>query len=324
MNDEKRNPLPGIAFALLAYVLFSTHDVVVKSLGGTYATFQIVFFSVMLSMPLLLLLLMRDETQGTLIPVHPWWSSARTVAAVITGSSAFYAFSVLPLAEAYAIMFAAPLVITVLSIPILGEKVGLHRWVAVAVGLIGVLVVLRPGSAPLSLGHLAALTCAISGGFASIIVRRIGSDERSAVLLLYPMMANFILMAILLPFVYRPMPIEHLGMIGGMSVLAFLAGLCLIAAYKRTDAAIVAPMQYSQIIWAAIYGVVFFSEAADRVTWIGAGIVISSGLYIVFREAFGGRSLVNPVMATRNRPETATSPRVGVTWWKRNRPKGKT
>jgi drug/metabolite transporter (DMT)-like permease len=90
-------------------------------------------------------MLMRDATQGTLIPVHPWWTALRTGAAILTGSSAFYAFSILPLAEVYAILFAAPLLITVLSIPILGEKVGRHRWFAVVRGLIGVLVVLRPG-----------------------------------------------------------------------------------------------------------------------------------------------------------------------------------
>lgn len=317
MTSESHSKLPGIAFGLTAYGLFATHDVVVKLLGATYATFQIVFFSVLLSLPLLLLMLMRDETTGTLIPNHPWWSALRTLAAVLSGSSAFYTFSVLPLAEAYAIIFAAPLLITVLSIPILGERVGLHRWLAVLVGLIGVLVVLRPGSASLSLGHATALLCATSGALAAIIVRKIGRDERSAVLLLYPMMANFVLMAIALPFVYRPMPIEHLGMVAGMAVLAFAAGLFLIAAYKRADAAIVAPMQYSQILWAALYGSLLFAESADQTTWIGAAIIIASGLYIVAREAFGGQSVVSPVSKSRLRPETGTSPRLGSLWWKR-------
>ncbi|QMU58682.1 MAG: EamA family transporter [Boseongicola sp.] len=320
MTEPRRNILPGIAYALLAYGLFSSHDVIVKSLGATYQTFQIIFFSVLLSMPLLLFMLMRDETKGTLIPNHPWWSAARTMAAVVSGSSAFYAFSVLPLAQAYAIIFAAPLIITVLSIPILGEKVGLHRWAAVVVGLIGVIIVLRPGSTVLTLGHVAAITCAVGGATASIIVRKIGRDERSAVLLLYPMMANFVVMAIALPFVYEPMPIQHLGLIAAMAILAFVAGLCLIAAYTRTDAAIVAPMQYSQIIWAPLFGAFFFAEMADRQTWIGASIVIASGLYIVLREALGGRSLFSPVLASRNRPETGTSPRTGALWWRRQTP----
>ena len=132
----------------------------------------------------------------------------------------------------------------------------------------------------------------------------------------YPMMANFLIMGMLLPFVYRPMPIESLGLVALMALLAFIAGLCLIAAYKRSDAAIIAPMQYSQIIWAAVYGMFFFGETVDRATWAGAAIIITSGLYIVLRETFGGKSVVNPVSLSRMRPETGTSPRSGVLWWK--------
>ena len=116
-------------------------------------------------------------------------------------------------------------------------------------------------------------------------------------------------MGALMPFVYRPMPVEHLGALALISVLAFAAGLLLISAYKSGDAAIVAPMQYSQIIWAAIFGWTFFGETADRVTWIGAGIIIASGLYIVARESFGGRSQTTPVLRTKSRPATGTSPR---------------
>lgn len=177
MNAQSKSNLRGALFALLAFGLFSTHDVIVKVLGSSYAPFQIVFFSVLLSFPLVMLMLMRDSTRGTLIPAHPWWTAARTIAVIITATCAFYAFSVLPLAEVYAILFAMPLMITILSIPVLGERVGLHRWGAVIVGLCGVLVVLRPGTASLSLGHLSALMAAVGGAVASIIVRRIGKDE---------------------------------------------------------------------------------------------------------------------------------------------------
>lgn len=309
MTDIAKSNLRGAGLALAAFALFASHDALVKTLGGSYATFQIIFFSVLLSFPLVMLMLMRDTTRGTLIPVHPWWSSLRTLAAIITGSSAFYAFTVLPLAQVYAILFAMPLIITILSIPVLGERVGLHRWAAVLVGLVGVIVVLRPGAQTLEPGHFAAMTAAVCGALASVIVRKIGRDERSAVLLLYPMMANFVVMASILPFVYRPMPFEHLGMLGMISVLAFAGGLLVIAAYKAGDAAVVAPMQYSQIVWASVFGYLFFGERLDQPTVIGAGIVMASGLYIVLRESFGGRSDNRPTSSTRLRPETATSPR---------------
>lgn len=263
-------------------------------------------------------MLMSDRSEGTLRPVNPRWVLIRTAAGVVAGASAFYAFSVLPLAQVYAFIFAAPLLITVLSIPILGEKVGVHRWAAVVIGLVGVMVVLRPGGEALTLGHVAGLTAAVGSAVVSVVTRKIGRAERSAVLMLYPMMANVILMACLLPFVYRPMPVEHLGLLAVMSILGFCAGLCIISAYRYADAAIVAPMQYSQIIWGAGFGLLFFQETPDQATGMGAGIIIFAGLYVVLRESIGGRSENTPVLRTRTRAGSATSPNIGAMLRARN------
>ncbi len=293
--------LRGVIYSLSAFAVFSTHDVIIKFLGGAYTPFQIIFFSTLMSFPLTTMMLMRDETEANLIPAHPWWTALRTGCAVVATTCAFYAFSSLPLAQTYAILFAMPLLITLLAIPILGERVGWRRMLAVLVGLCGVIVVLRPGSTELGLGHLAACGAAFFSAFASIIVRKIGRDERSVVLLLYPLLANFLLMSILMPRDYQAMPIEHLGAVALVSALGFCAGLMLIAAYRNAEAAIVAPMQYSQIVWAAIYGRLFFDERIDRMTVIGAGIIIASGMYIVFREQAGGGSANTPVLRTRSR-----------------------
>jgi len=304
--------LRGVLFALTAFAVFAVHDVVVKYLGGRYSPIQIIFFSVLLSFPLVTLMLIRDPTPGHLRPVHPWWITLRTAAGVVTGVSVFYAFSVLPLAQTYAVLFATPLLITVLSIPILGERVGVHRWPAVVFGLIGVLVVLRPGSSDLGLGHLAALTAASGSALASIIIRKIGRQERSVVLLLYPMVANFIVMAIALPFVYQPMPIEHLGMVGLISIFGFSAGLLLIMAYRNAEAAIIAPMQYSQILWASLFGFWVFGETVEPLTLLGAAIIILSGLYIVFRESRASVSRNTPVLRTRTRFEFSSMFRIST------------
>jgi len=302
----------GVAFALAGFAVFASHDAIIKFLGAQYAPFQILFFSVLLSFPLATLMLMSDNTPGTLRPVHPWWISLRTVAAMLTGVSAFYAFSVLPLAQVYAFIFAAPLLITILSIPILGEKVGLHRWAAVVLGLTGVLIVLRPGSEPLTLGHIAGLGAATGSAFSSVVTRKIGAEERSAVMMLYPMMANVVVMGAILPLVYVPMPIAHLGLLAVVSLFGFTGALTLIAAYRSGDAAVIAPMQYSQIIWAALIGAVVFGETPDRFTWIGAGVIVLAGVYVVLRESLGGRSANTPVLRTRSRPETGTTPRISA------------
>jgi len=301
----------GALLALLAFGIFATHDVFVKTLGAIYSPIQIVFFSVLFSFPLATVMLMRDAKPGTLLPRHPWWMALRTIASVATAVSAFYAFTVLPLAQTYAILFASPLLITILAIPVLGETVRLRRWLAVIVGLAGVMVVLQPGATELTLGHAAALTAAVGGSIASIIVRRIGADERPVVMLLYPMVANFVVMGAALAFVYIPMPIEHLGLVALVAAFAWTAGRCIIVAYQSGEAAIIAPMQYSQIIWATLYGALFFDETIGRPTLIGAGIIIASGLYIVLRESRTDVSSTTPVLRTRSRHETGTYMRAG-------------
>lgn len=299
-------------FALLGFAVFSTHDALIKFLGVDYAPFQILYFSVLFSFPFATLMLMSDREADTLRPHNPGWVAARTAGGVLTGASAFYAFSVLPLAQVYAFIFAAPLLITLLSIPILGERVGLHRWVAVVLGLVGVMVVLRPGAEPLTLGHMAGLSAALGSAFVSVITRKIGRQERAAVLMLYPMMANVLLMGAILPFVYTPMPGAHLALLAVVSVLGFAGGLCMIGAYRFGDAAVVAPMQYSQIIWGAGFGFFFFAELPDQATFLGAGIIIAAGLYVVLRESFGGTSENTPVLRTRTRTGAASSPNIGA------------
>lgn len=299
----------GALLALLAFGIYATHDAVVKFMGADYSPFQLIFFSVLFGFPLAMLMIIRDPNPGTLLPVHPWWVTIRTIAAVFTGITAFYAFTVLPLAQVYAIVFATPLIITILAIPILGEKVRIRRWLAVIVGLAGVIIVIQPGTTYLSLGHLAALVAAVGGSVASIIVRKIGHEERSVVLLLYPMLANFAVVSVILPFVYKPMPIEHLGLVALMSFLGWIGGVVIIHAYKTAEAVLVAPMQYSQILWATAYGLIFFNESLDRPTMIGAAIIIASGLYIVLRESRIGTSANRPVLNSKMRPDTGTTPR---------------
>lgn len=300
----------GALLGLLAFGIFATHDVIVKYLGGTYAPFQIVFFSVLFGFPIVTFLLLRDATEANLRPNHPWWIAARTAASVVTGVCAFYAFTVLPLAQTYAILFAAPLLITVLAIPMLGETVGWRRGVAVAVGLVGVIVVLQPGQTDLTLGHAAALLAAFSGAFASLIMRKIGRKERSVVMLLYPMIANFVLMGGIMPFVYVPMPGQDLAAVAVVAAMALTASACLIFAYRTAPAIMVAPMQYSQILWATLFGLVLFDEGLEAATVIGSTIIIVSGIYIVLREERGGGSSTTPVLRTRSRAGTPSGLRV--------------
>ena len=301
----------GTIIALLAFGVFATHDALIKQLGGTYTSFQIIFYAVLFGFPLTTLMLVQDKTSDTLIPHQPFWSFLRTGAVVVSSTGAFYAFSVLPLAQVYAILFATPLLITALSVPILGETVRLRRWLAVAVGLFGVLVVLDPGGLELSLGHLAAVVAATGSALASVIVRKIGRDERLVVLLIYPMLGQFLLMALFMPFVYKPMEAIDLALVAMVAIFGHVAMRLIIRAYRMAEASMVAPMQYSQILWATLFGALFFNEWPGMNVAVGAAIVIASGLYILFRES-SGSSANRPVTATKSRVVPGTHPRIGA------------
>ena len=307
--------LRGALLSLAAFGLYASNDVIVKFLGASYSPFQTIFFSVLMGFPLVTVLMMADRSDGNLIPRLPWWTATRAVLTVLNALTGFYAFAVLPLSEAYPIFFAMPILITLLAIPTLGEKVGLRRGIAVIVGLCGVLVVLRPGQGAFGLGHLAAIAAASLGAMNSVIVRRTGQTERSVVIILYPMLANFVVSGLALPFVYQPMPIAHLGLVAAMAALGLVAGLFGIAAYRRAPAVIIAPMQYSQIIWATVYGSLIFHESHDLNTAIGTAIIIASGLYIVLREGKPRVSKFRPVLETMTRFDLGILPRLS-SWFR--------
>ena len=304
--------LKGIFLSLAGFAIYSTHDVFIKFLGGFYSPFQILFFSVLFSFPLVNFFIIGNPRTGSLWPHHPFQMTLRVLATSVSGFCAFYAFSVLPLPQTYALLFLTPIFITLLSIPVLGERVGIHRSGSVLVGFIGVLIVLQPTTSTLTLGHLLGIIAAIGAAVNSLITRKIGQKEKTAVMLLYPLFGNFILMGLCLPFVYVPMPTLHLGAIALVSCLGFLAMFCIVGAYKASNASVVAPMQYSQLLWAGFYGVLLFDDDITISFIIGATLIIASGLYIVKREWKQTKSL-QPVLGNGNfRPDVGLRPRFAL------------
>ena len=180
------------------------------------------------------------------------------------------------------------------------------------VGFIGVLIVLQPTTSTLTLGHFFGILAAMGASVNSLITRKIGQKEKTAVMLLYPLFGNFILMGLFLPFVYVPMPAAHLGGIALVSFLGFLAMFCIVGAYKASNASVIAPMQYSQILWAGFYGVLLFDDEISMSFVIGATLIIASGLHIVKREWNQTKSL-QPVLGNGNfRPDVGLRPRFAL------------
>lgn len=287
--------LKGLLFALIAFAIFSTHDAVIKGLGGSYPVFQIIFFSVLFAFVPLSTMMLADRAVDNFRPRRPFLVLLRSCLAIITMSCGFYAFTTLPLAEVYALLFATPLLVTALSVPLLGETVRAQRWAAVVIGLIGVLIVLRPGVSALSPGHIAGLASACANAFSTILVRKLGGQERSAVLIIYPMILSLIAMSVMMPFDYQPIELPDLGMMAAVGILSVIAQIFLIGAYRAAPAAVIAPLQYSQIIWATLFGMLFFAETPDLYVMLGSSVIIGSGMFVVWRESRENVSDKRPV-----------------------------
>ncbi|NOD48736.1 MULTISPECIES: DMT family transporter [unclassified Ruegeria] len=299
--STQNTTLRGLGFAFAGFAVFASHDALIKVLGGTYSVMQIIFFATLFSFVPMAVTILTDRTTGNFLPHHPWLVLLRSALMVTSMVCAFYSFSVLPLAEVYSLLFAFPLFVTVLSIPILGEVVRAQRWAAVVVGLIGVLIVLRPGTTDITLGHLTALTAAFCSAFGSVLVRKIGNEERSAVLILYPMLLAIVVMSLAQPAVYQPPSLLHLAMMALVGVFSVIAQHLIILAYRAAPAGVVAPSQYSQIIWATLFGMIFFGERPDGWVAVGASVIIASGVFVVWRESRANTSSVNtPVLRVRS------------------------
>lgn len=307
--STQNTTLRGLGFAFLGFAVFASHDALIKVLGGTYSVMQIIFFATLFSFVPMAVTILTDRTTGNFLPHHPWLVLFRSALMVTSMVCAFYAFSVLPLAEVYSLLFAFPLFVTVLSIPILGEVVRVQRWAAVGVGLIGVLIVLRPGATDITLGHMAALTAAFCSALGSVLVRKIGNEERSAVLILYPLLLAILVMSLMQPAVYQPPSLLHLAVMALVGVFSVIAQHLIILAYRAAPAGVVAPSQYSQIIWATLFGMIFFGERPDGWVAVGASVIIASGIFVVWRESRSNTTSVNtPVLRVRSpRSDTGAS-----------------
>ena len=204
----------------------------------------------------------------------------------LIGSSLLFVFALrfLPIAEATTTSFVSPIFVTVLSIAFLGERVGARRWLATLVGLIGVVVVVRPGTSAFQPASLFALASALCWACSLVTTRRIAGRDSAVTTMAYSAISGFVLLTVMLPFVWI-MPTPREIAIGACIGFAATAGHWLVVlAYRYGDASVLAPFSYTQPIWAVVLGYLVFSEVPDAWTFVGAAIIIASGLYTAHRE----------------------------------------
>ncbi|GAB4195676.1 MAG: DMT family transporter [Thalassobaculales bacterium] len=283
------NPRAGIPLAFAAFFLFSLMDVAIKWLSAGYPLPQVVLFnSLMGLLPLALYAWYRGGLKAVRTRNLPG-QVLRALFGLASGYTAFFAYTMMPLADAYAIMFAAPLFITALSVPMLGEKVGWRRWTAVLIGFLGVMVMLRPGSGGFDLALLLPVASALLYGISVLIVRRMGPVDPSAAFVFHGNLIGVAGSAVLLLFTGAlQIAAADLPVFLVMGLFNGAAMICIVTAYRVAPAAVVAPFQYTQMLWAVVYGSLIWGDWPHLTVWIGSAIVLASGIYIFHREAVRG------------------------------------
>ena len=196
----------------------------------------------------------------------------------------FVGLTYLPMAEATAIGFTGPLFIVALSVPLLGERVGWHRWLAVMVGLAGVLVIIRPGGAVWHWSAVTTLLGAVSFAVFQILTRKLAGQEKHQTTLLYTSLAGTLWVSLMVPFFWTtPSPV-HWAMFLIIGAMGAGAHFCMIQAFAHAQASLLAPFNYSKLIWVTILGYLVFGDVPGIDTIIGGAVIVSAGLYVLYRE----------------------------------------
>ncbi|WP_428378090.1 DMT family transporter [Lichenicoccus sp.] len=271
--------------AFVAYATYALSDASIKLLHGTLDPFEVMFIAAAMGTLAIPALKQRtDEWRDLFRSRRRALWLMRAAAAASGALASIVAFTRLPMAEAFAIIFLLPALVTVLSVLFLGETIGWRRWSAVAVGFIGVLVVLRPGFRALGIGHLAAFLSGMSGAVTIVILRALGGGEKRISLygagLAGPLVVSFVMM---LPHVIMPNGRQWLWL-AGCGLMGTCGNIMIQLASRNAPASLVAPTQYSQMLWAILLGYAVFHDRPDGWMYVGAAIIVASGLFTFSRE----------------------------------------
>ncbi|GGF26138.1 hypothetical protein GCM10011611_35240 [Aliidongia dinghuensis] len=278
----------GIASMLLAVLLYGLMDALIKLEAGRYPVIEVVFFRSLFALIPLTWLVMRNGGWPALRTRQPGLQLVRAITGFISLFCFFQAFALMPLADVVAIGFAAPIFITALSVPLLGEQVGWRRWSAVLAGFAGVMVMVRPGAGVFDLAAGIALIATLTYALSIIVIRRLSTTDGSAATV-----ASFTCFAVLgagvmLPFCWVMPAFEDwlllaaAGLLGGAGQIAFTR------AFALAPPVVVAPFDYANMLLATALGYMIWGDVPTAPVFVGAALVIASGLYIVYREAIRG------------------------------------
>ena len=264
--------------------LFSGVDTMGKFLTETVHPVQIVWFR-QLGLLLGVVVLIGVQGRSVLISSNPKLQIGRGVLAACSATLFIVGVSYVPLADAVAITFVAPFMVTVMGALILREPVGVRRWTAVIVGFIGTLIVIRPGMGVIHPAAVLLIVAASAFALRQVLSRILAGEDKTQTTVAYTAIVSWTLLTIPLPFIWQnPSSGLEIALLIAMAVVAAFAEILVIMALDAAQAVVVAPVQYSLLIWGTFYGFVVFGQLPDVWTWLGALVIVATGLYTLNRE----------------------------------------
>ena len=299
------HPRPVLAAACLCagIMIFSAQDWIIKLLSGDYPVHQALALRGIVAVPILGIVVALTSGYRALLSPRAGWLSLRGLTLMVCYTTYYLAFPSMPLANVVALYFTVPLFVTALAVLFLGEKVGVRRWTATAVGFIGILIIVRPLTDQFDLASLLPIASALTYTIAALMTRRMGVSESAPVMSFYQnlmyLFTALVLAAIFgggafagsgnpsVEFLVRgwvtPSP-RDFALLAACGVIAALGATLLTQAYRLAEANFVAGFEYSAIIWATLGGYWFWREVPDAYAWIGMALIVAAGIYTLFRE----------------------------------------
>lgn len=281
-----KNNFQGIIYMLFGIIFLSMMDVVAKFIvEAEYSVLQLLAVRAWMVLIFLILWMLYKKDFKQLKTKRPFGHMFRTLFGISAALLFFTSLQYLPLADATILFFVSPFIMTALSVPLFKEKVGLHRWGAILAGFIGVVIVTQPGGASFQLAAL--LPLAASLGYVAFILmgRFLGTTETNVSIMFHVALGTAILTSLALPWVWKPVPIEYVGIIALMSLFYLGGGYCLLKAFTTAEIGAVSPFEYTGILWAIILGYIFWGDVPEAIVFVGAAIVMASGIYMIYRES---------------------------------------
>ena len=285
-SNQKHQPLKGIFLFTTAIFLISIVDTICKFFTKDLHAIQIVWgYLIGINVTLWIFFFLKGEKLSKLVKSKKLvLQIIRPAFLICSISSLFIGLTYLPIAEATAIGFVAPLFITALSVPILKEKVGIHRWSAVMFGFLGVIIIVRPGTEFWHIASIMPLLGAFFFALFQIFTRLLSTTENTYTTLFYTGIGGLGWSSLMVPFVWSPMLRIHFFVFFSIGIMGAIAHLCMISAFDRAEASFLAPYNYTKLLWVTVLGYIIFGDIPSLEMWLGAFIIVSAGFYVFSRE----------------------------------------